>query len=196
MAFSDVISACTVTHQAESHPTELPGPALFSPVYILTWNVHEIWHNKTFAVFQGRTGRNINCGKVPCTCNYGRYCCRPTFSIPYVKKLKNRGQAICLFEPCHEIMVLFVLRKLILQTGMRRHPVWLYVWFLVGHFVYFHTSCKRTANALTWLRESSLVAYVISTIISWAGSYLFVCPWVRLFIYKARDFLRLYRLLF
>ena len=24
-------------------------------------------------------------------------------------------------EPCHEIMVLFVLRKLILQTGMRSH---------------------------------------------------------------------------
>ena len=28
-----------------------------------------------------------------------------------------------LFEPAHEIMVLFVLRKLILQTRMRSHPV-------------------------------------------------------------------------
>ena len=28
----------------------------------------------------------------------------------------------CIFEPCHEIMALFVLRKLILQTRMRSHP--------------------------------------------------------------------------
>ena len=27
------------------------------------------------------------------------------------------------FEPCHEIMILFVLHKLILQTRMRSHPV-------------------------------------------------------------------------
>ena len=39
-------------------------------------------------------------------------------------------------------------------------------------FVYFHTLCMRTAKALAWLRgcagspEPSLVAYVISTIIS------------------------------
>ena len=32
-----------------------------------------------------------------------------------------------LFEPAHEIMVLFVLRKLILQTRMRGHPVGLAV---------------------------------------------------------------------
>ena len=37
-------------------------------------------------------------------------------------------------------MVLFVLRKLILQTRMRSHPVGLDVWFLAGPFVYFHTS--------------------------------------------------------
>ena len=35
------------------------------------------------------------------------------------------------FEPAHEIMALFVLRKLILQTHMRSHPVGLDVWFLV-----------------------------------------------------------------
>ena len=46
-----------------------------------------------------------------------------------------------LFEPAHEIMILSVLRKLILQTRMRSHPVWLDVWFLVGPFVYFHTVC-------------------------------------------------------
>ena len=59
---------------------------------------------------------------------------------------------------------------------MRNHPVGLVVWFLVGPFVYFHTSCGRTAKALARLRiravlpEPSLAGYVISTIISWAGS--------------------------
>ena len=49
------------------------------------------------------------------------------------------------------------------------------VWFLVGPFVYFHTLCVRTAKALARLRgcagspEPSLVAFVVSTIISWAG---------------------------
>ena len=79
-------------------------------------------------------------------------------------------------EPTHEIMALSVLRKLILQTRTRSHPVGLDVWFLVGLFVYFSTSSVRTAKALVRLRgcagspESSLVAFVISTIISWAGS--------------------------
>ena len=67
----------------------------------------------------------------------------------------------------------------ILQTCMRSHPMGQDVWFLVGPFVYFHTSCVRTAKALARLRrcagspEPSLVAYVISTIISWAGSVTF-----------------------
>ena len=83
-------------------------------------------------------------------------------------------------------MVLFVLRKLILQTRMRSHPVGLDVWFFVGPFVYFHSSRVRTAEALVRLRgcagspEPSLVAYVISTIISWAGSN--VEPQSRLFV--------------
>ena len=70
----------------------------------------------------------------------------------------------------------FFLHKLILQTHMYSHPVGLHVWFLVGPFVYFHTSCVRTAKALARLRrcagspEPSLVTYVMSTIISWAGS--------------------------
>ena len=71
-------------------------------------------------------------------------------------------------------MVLSVLRKLILQTRMRGHPVGLDVLF----FVYFHTSCVRTAKALARLRGmrrlawaiAGTVAYVISTKISWAGS--------------------------
>ena len=52
------------------------------------------------------------------------------------------------FEPSHEIMVPFVLRKLVLQTRIRSHPMGLHVWFLVGPFVYFQTSCVRTAKAL------------------------------------------------
>ena len=73
------------------------------------------------------------------------------------------------FEPAHEIMTLFVLRKPILQTRMHSLLVGLDVWFLVGPFVYFHTSCVRTAKALARLRgcagspEHSLVACVIST---------------------------------
>ena len=34
-------------------------------------------------------------------------------------------------EPLHEIMVFFVLRKLILQKGMHNHPVGLDAWFLL-----------------------------------------------------------------
>ena len=66
-------------------------------------------------------------------------------------------------------------RKFILQTRMRIHPVGVNVWFLVGPFIYFHTLCVRTAKALARLRgcagspDPSQVAYVISTIISWAG---------------------------
>ena len=72
-------------------------------------------------------------------------------------------------EPSHEIMVLFVLRKLILQMRMRSHPVGPDVWFLVGPFVYCHTSCVWTAKALV---KAHLVAYVISTTISWADSII------------------------
>ena len=38
---------------------------------------------------------------------------------------KNRddGNDDITFEPAHEIMILSVLRKFILQTGMRSHPV-------------------------------------------------------------------------
>ena len=64
----------------------------------------------------------------------------------------------------------------LLQTRMRSHPVGLDVWFLVGPFVCFHTSYVRRAKALARLRgcagspEPSLVAFVISTKISWASS--------------------------
>ena len=84
---------------------------------------------------------------------------------------------INIFEPSHEIMVVFVFRKLILQTHMHSYPVGLDIWFLFGPFINFHTLCVRTAKALARLRgcrgspEPSLVAYVISTIVSWAGSF-------------------------
>ena len=50
-------------------------------------------------------------------------------------------------------MVLFILRKQILQTRKRSHPGRLDVWLLVWPFVYFHTSCARTAKALAKLRR-------------------------------------------
>ena len=89
-------------------------------------------------------------------------------------------------EPAHEILALFVLRKLILQSRMRSHPVGLDVWFLSDPLstVYFHTSCMRTAMALARLRgctgspEPSLVAYVIRTKISCAGSNFISKHWV------------------
>ena len=93
-----------------------------------------------------------------------------------IEDYQQHGEYCNSFEPWHEIIALFVLRKLILQTCMRSHPVGLDVWFLVWPFVYFHTSCVQTAKALGRLHEwagshePSLVAYVISIIISWAGS--------------------------
>ena len=60
---------------------------------------------------------------------------------------------IMVHEPSYEIMVPFVLRKLIHQTRMRSHPVALDVWFFVRPFVYLHTWCVGTAKALVRLRR-------------------------------------------
>ena len=74
-------------------------------------------------------------------------------------------------EQAHEIMVLFVLCKLVLQTSMRSHPVGLDVWIfgqtlrLLPYFM-----CANSEGGCADSPEPSLVAYVISTIISWAGS--------------------------
>ena len=65
----------------------------------------------------------------------------------------------------HEIMALFVLRKIILRTRIRSHLVGLDVWFFVGPFVYFHNVCVRTVKVLARMcgcagsPELSLVAY-------------------------------------
>ena len=74
----------------------------------------------------------------------------------------------------------FVRHKLILQTGMHSHPVGLDVWCLVPPFIYFHILCVWIAKALARLckcagsPEPSLVTYVISTVLSWAGSFIFL----------------------
>ena len=83
-------------------------------------------------------------------------------------------------EPSHEIMILFVLSKLILQTRMHSHPVGLDVWFLVGPLVYLKLyvckhrrlwwDCASTQAIRAGSPDPSLVMYMISTIISWAGS--------------------------
>ena len=84
------------------------------------------------------------------------------------------GSKVYFTEPSHEIMVLFVLCKLILQTYMYSHPTGIDTWFFGWPFVYFQTLCVRTAKALVRLRrcadslELSLVTYVISNRISWA----------------------------
>ena len=46
-----------------------------------------------------------------------------------------------------QVMLLFVLRKLSLQTRMRSRPVGLDVWSLVGHFVYFYTMCANSVGS-------------------------------------------------
>ena len=100
-------------------------------------------------------------------------CVRNRTDRPSVKKRSQRPPRT---EPTLEILTLFVLRKFILQIRMRSHPVALDVWFLVWLFVYFHSSCVRTAKALLRLGgcagspEPSLVACAKSTITSWAGS--------------------------
>ena len=90
----------------------------------------------------------------------------------------TRDTSWCHMSQLDEIVALFVLCKFILQIRMRSLPVGLDVWFLVRPFVYFHTLCVQTAKALGRLRiravspEPSMAACVISTIISWAGTYV------------------------
>ena len=89
-------------------------------------------------------------------------------------------------EQAHEILALFALRKFILQTPMPSPSVVLDVWFLVWPVVYFPSLCVRTVKALARLGgragspEPSLVTYVISTKISWAGSNVLYGPDCRL----------------
>ena len=74
-------------------------------------------------------------------------------------------------------MALFVLHKRILQMRVCSHSTGIDIWLLIGPFIYFHILWVRTAKALGRLRkcagspEPSPVTYLISAIISWAGSY-------------------------
>ena len=72
-------------------------------------------------------------------------------------------------EPSHEIMELFVLRKLIVQTRMRSHPVGLDVRFLVRPFVYFHTCGTARMRRLVWAFAGRL-CYKYHNLMSWLKS--------------------------
>ena len=71
-------------------------------------------------------------------------------------------------------MALFVLRKLILHTRMRSYRMWLDVWFLVGHFVYFHTSCVRTGSGRSFAGRLCDKYHNLMSCLSWFGTY-FLC---------------------
>ena len=85
-----------------------------------------------------------------------------------------------LIEPAHEIITLFVLRKLILQTCMRSHPVGLDVWLfgrtlrLLPYFIVCEQRrlWRNCANAQA--RLSLRWSTVISAIISWADSFVYL----------------------
>ena len=75
---------------------------------------------------------------------------------------KNVIPVSALFEPAHVIMVLFVLRKLILQMRMRSHPLGLDVWFfggtlrLLSYFIVANAQaclslCDTYHNLMSWL---------------------------------------------
>ena len=83
-------------------------------------------------------------------------------------------------------MALFVLRKLILQTRMCKHPEGLDVWFLVGPFVYFHILCVRTAKALANSTDAqarlcdkyhNLMSWLISAFYKTGGIYESTFHW-------------------
>ena len=60
------------------------------------------------------------------------------------------------FEPAHESMVFFVLRKLILQTRMRCHPVRLDVWFFgqtLCLLLYFLCANSEGSGETAWMRR-------------------------------------------
>ena len=54
------------------------------------------------------------------------------------------------FEPCHEIMEVFVFRKLVFQMRMHSQTVGQDVWFLAGPFIDVHTLCVCKQQRLWW----------------------------------------------
>ena len=113
-------------------------------------------------------------GKPTCSGSWGvtDYGRRASFSVLIIKSSSlthfRRPYHYCKTstnEPTHEIMALFVLRKLILQTCMRSHPVGF-------NCLIFGRTLRLLSYFLCTNSESepSPVAYVKSTIVSWAGS--------------------------
>ena len=80
------------------------------------------------------------------------------------------------FDPCHEIMALFVPRKLILQMRMCSYPVGLDVWFFVGPFVYFHTSCANSEGSGETARMRRLAWAFAGRLYDIYDSWL-ICSW-------------------
>ena len=92
------------------------------------------------------------------------------FQISHVMRLWHFSSSVFIFQT-------YMHNHPVGLECMHTHPVGLDVWFLVRPFIYFHTSCVWTTNTLVRLRgcaglpEPLLVTYVITTIISWAGSF-------------------------
>ena len=75
-----------------------------------------------------------------CTATAELSLCVWCYQVWYPRLAKRVWLGLSTYMRCHEIMVLFILRKLILQMRMRSHPVGLDVWFFIELFVYFHTT--------------------------------------------------------
>ena len=94
-----------------------------------------------------------------------RHCIReitgiPSPRAPTLYRPNITGPTYDKNEPCHVIMVLFILRKFILQTCMRSHPVGLDVWYLVCLYVYFYTPvhhvCEQWRLWQDWANASHM----------------------------------------
>ena len=87
------------------------------------------------------------------------------------------------YEPTREIMTLFVPRKFTLQILMRSRPMGIHVYFLSDplstSILYVCEQRKLWRCAVS--PEPSLAVYVITTIITWAGSYCLVTDMVCLY---------------
>ena len=102
-------------------------------------------------------------------------------------------------EPYHEIMALFVLRKLILQTHMRSHPVGLDVWFfgrtirLLSYFMCANSDETVRMRRLAWAfagRPAGRLCEKHHNLMSWLN-FSFCESWIffELLAYKvARSF--------
>ena len=118
-----------------------------------------------------------------------------SISIKMIKQYTVRIFIVLVYEMSHLMKIWYFSSSVnsFFKRAYAAIPMGLDVWILVRSFVYFHTLYVRTVKALARLRrragspEPSLVAYVISTIISWAGSNDF--PYKCIFIWKIKFYL-------